>query len=129
MSDLIEPFNKSELSEKEVHLLMKRINDGRIKPSELPHFTDGEGYGLSDAQVKKGLDWLRNLWKSPRGVERKNNPFGAREQAILDDKGASIRLRDVYSERGNYYYPYYEVTGDNTSFGYYVSGGEVHILG
>lgn len=124
MSDLLEPFKKEELSEKEVHLLLKRINDGRIKPSDISSWP----FKLSDSQVAKGKAWLMNLWKSPRGVERKNNPFAAGEQGVLESF-KTIELADVYSERGNYYYPYYRVISDSGSFEYYVSGGEIHILG
>lgn len=126
MSDLFEPFRKDTLSEREVRLLMKRINDGRIKPGD-----DGLSfpYKLTDSQVEKGRKWLMNLWKSPRGVERKNNPYGYREQEILDNF-KTIEFVDVYSERGNYYYPYYRVYSTKGNYmEYYVSGGEVHILG
>lgn len=34
-------------------------------------------------QTRKGIAWLRNLWQTPKGTERKGNPFAAREQAVL----------------------------------------------
>jgi len=128
----IDDFKKDVLTERDVALLMRRINSGKIKPKDLfeaiPLLDSGEGLGLTKEQQEKGRKWLVNQWKTPSGVERKNNPFGYREQDVLENF-KEIRLRDFYSERGNYYYPYYEVIGGDSSFEYYVSGGQVHILG
>ena len=71
---------------------------------------------ITPEQTKKGLDWLMNKWKTPRGVVRKNNPFNRKQQAILEnfdhfelvtffDKGNGFRrwmmpLYRVYSKHG-----------------------------
>lgn len=86
---------------------------------------------LCEDQVKKGYDWLIDQWKSATGKERKNNPFGYREQAILENFN-TITFWGYY-DAGNawhsYYLPLYLVSGNNTTFEYYVSGGEIHIIG
>jgi hypothetical protein len=105
--------NKPELKE----LIDKALNCSEIE--------------LCEDQVKKGYDWLVDQWKSVTGKERKNNPFGYREQAILENFN-TITFWGYY-DAGNawrsYYLPLYLVSGDNTTFEYYVSGGEIHIIG
>jgi hypothetical protein len=123
------PFEKEKLTESEVNLLTRRINAQTIKASEVEHIKDGTGYDLTEEQSNKGLAYLRNQDKTPKGQEKENSPFRAREQEILYDNSANIRLKDVYSERGNYYYPVYEVNSSKGTFDYYVSGGKVHIIG
>jgi len=48
-------------------------------------FGENAPYSITPEQTTKGLDWLFNLRFTMRGKERKNNPFGYREQSILDD--------------------------------------------
>ena len=48
-------------------------------------FGENAPYSITPAQTTKGFDWLFNLRFTARGKERKNNPFGYREQSILDD--------------------------------------------
>lgn len=122
-------LKKITLSEQEVNLLMRRINDRKIKPSDVYRIKNGTGYKLTQAQNNKGYRFLMNAWKTPRGVERTNNPFGYREWTILE-KFREIKLIDVYSPRGNYYYPYYRVYAkDGDSFEYVYYAGQIHILG
>jgi len=122
-------LTKSTLSEKEVKLLQRRINDKKINPGEVPRIRNGNGYNLSKEQSHKGLLWLRDKWKSPTGKERSDNPFGYREEEIIKDPKAKVRLKDFYSERGNWYVPLYEVEGNETSMEYYISGGKINIVG
>lgn len=92
-----------------------------------------EGIKLSDEQVTKGYQWLNNLWLTPRGIERKNNPFGYREQNALENF-ETITLKGYY-DAGNYhrsyFIPLYDVytTNDGYGFEYYVNGGQIHITG
>jgi hypothetical protein len=126
---------KKTLTEQEVNLMMRRINSGKLatlhENRQLSHvqvkFPD-EGFKLTKSQQEKGYKWLMNLWKTPRGIERKNNPFGWREQDVLDNF-EEIRLIDVYSDRGYYYVPYYRVESKDSSFEYCIYGGQIHILG
>jgi hypothetical protein len=88
---------------------------------------------LAPEQVAQGVSWLKNLWKTPAGKERKNNPFGYREQDVLNKDDVNISLRDYYdaSRYGErpYYIPLYEVCSAGGSFEYYVFGGQIHIVG
>jgi hypothetical protein len=86
---------------------------------------------LSEEQVQKGKDWLMDQWKSPKGAERKNNPFGYREQDILDNF-STITFNGYYDAGNRYhssYLPLYLVSGNETTFEYYVSGGQIKIIG
>lgn len=109
---------RGKATQEEKRLLLDALNEGNLT--------------LSKAQNEKGLAWLMDQWKTPRGVERKNNPFGYREQAILENF-SHFELRSVYdgSRYGSpaYYLPLYECVGNNTSFEYYVHGGQIHITG
>lgn len=92
-----------------------------------------DGLSLSTEQVNKGLTWLNNLWMSPTGKERKNNPFGYREQAVLEDKTATISMYGYY-DAGNAYHswnvPIYLVSSKTQgTFEYIVKGGEISIIG
>lgn len=86
---------------------------------------------LSADQSQKGYDFLMNVWKTPRGIERKNSPFGYREQAILENF-SRFELKDFYNA-GNthhdFYLPLYEcISKDGNSFEYYYNG-KVNIVG
>lgn len=86
---------------------------------------------LSSAQQTQGFDFLKNAWKTPRGIERKNNPFGYREQEILKN-GTDISLKGFYdaSTYGGtaFYIPIYSVNSKGGSFEYYYNG-EINIIG
>ncbi len=118
---------KTKLNEREVNLLKRRINDGKISYRELG-FID---YDLTADQVKKGYNWLMNQWKTPKGVERKNNPFSYREQHILQNM-KTIRLTGFYNA-GNrfrsYMTPIYSVYSKDMKFDYIIQGGEIEIVG
>jgi len=86
---------------------------------------------ISDAQNQKGYEFLMDQRFTPTGKERLNNPFGYREQAILDNF-SHFTVKDWYNA-GNayndYYLPLYEcVSKDGNSFEYYYNG-KVNIVG
>jgi len=133
MAPTKDPFaefkGKQKLTEREVNLLLRRLNSGMIKASQLRR----GGYALTPDQVEKGRKWLMNLWVTPTGAERKNNPFGYREEAILETF-QTIRLAEVtdispYHAPHPFYVPVYEVVGKEGSFVYYLSGGKINIVG
>jgi len=70
---------------------------------------------LSPEQNKKGYDFLQDQRTTPNGKERENNPFGYREEAILDN----FSHFTLYS--------FYNV-GNDTNFEYYYNG-KVNIIG
>ena len=47
---------KQRLTEREVNLMKKRLNEGKIKITQLRN----GGYALTDDQVRKGKAWLRS---------------------------------------------------------------------
>lgn len=95
------------------------------------HWQDNE-ISISHEQAQKGLTFLLNQWKTPKGQQRKNNPFGYREQAILENS-PTFALNSLYNAGNAYmdnYLPLYVVTAkDGGSFEYYYHNGEVHITG
>ena len=80
-------------------------------------------YSITPEQTTKGLDWLFNLRFTARGKERKNNPFGYREQSILDDFDR-FELSGLYDDSDGYngfhnFKPIYKViASDGESFDY-----------
>ena len=127
MGKKVDFANMKVVSEKDIKLATRRINAGQMKPRDF--FNDNyEPKRLTKEQERKALKWLMNLWKTPVGRERKNNPFGYREENVLKNF-KRMYIKDWYSPRGNYYYPYYLVDGGNSSFEYVVYGGKIHILG
>jgi len=87
---------------------------------------------LSGDQTKKGYSFLMKQWKTDSGKERKNNPFGYREQAILENF-RDFTLKSLYDNskygQSPYYLPLYSCNSkDGNSFEYYYDG-KVHIVG
>lgn len=127
------------ISEKQIALIGRRLNAGREIGKDTKTGTDLEilytyaqedGLKISQEQTKKGLDWLMNLWKTPAGKERKNNPFGYREQEALES--FQYFTYDGHINAGTYstwYAPLYTVVGKDCTFQYYVSGGQPQIVG
>jgi len=121
----IDLINKTILTENEVNLIKRRLNDGKIKIEDLK-----EEYDLTSDQIQKGKSYLMNQWKSPTGKVRANNPFGYRETNILEDF-KTINLYGFHNI-GNYtpfYVPIYSVRSSNNGFEYYVDYKGVNIYG
>lgn len=82
-------------------------------------------------QSQKGYDFLMNQWKTPTGAERKNNPFGYREQRILENF-SNFTLKSLYNAGtahiDNYLPLYYCNSKDSNGFEYYYDG-KVNIVG
>jgi len=110
------------ITEQQINLITRRLNGG--EKIDLSEIWDNP-IELTDEQNKKGFDFLYNQWKTPKGVERKNNPFGYREENILA-KFTGFELAGFY-DAGNYgnsfFVPLYNCCGDNNAFQYYYSGG------
>jgi hypothetical protein len=122
------------ITENQINLIKRRLNSGK-DDSELDELLDyiNENHPkLSDEQNKKGYEFLMNLWKSPTGKERINNPFGYREQNVLEN----FEYFELSHFRNDYYgvFPVYNVIGKspNTSFSgsfQYYYDGKVNIIG
>jgi hypothetical protein len=121
------------ITEKEINLIKMRMNNNRVDEStqEVIDYIWDNSPELTPDQNKKGIDYLRNVWKSPTGKERTNNPFGYREQEILDTF-QYFELRGFYDAGNRYikfYVPLYNCVGADSSFEYAFYNGKVNILG
>lgn len=117
------------ISEREILLLKRRKNNGEEFDESI--FWDGE-IMTDENQAKKGYNFLINQWKTSRGLERKNNPFGYREQdAINSFVGFRfVGFHDLSKyDQNAFYVPIYECIGNNASFQYYYYNGVVNIIG
>lgn len=72
------------ITEREVNLIKKRLNDPRTGGIKRRIFANGT-LKLTPEQTEKGIKWLLNKYKTPRGVVRKNNPFNKKQAAILEN--------------------------------------------
>ena len=120
------------IEEREMNLLKNRLNNKGEGYKLINDFDfAGEETQIKGTYAKKGLKWLNNLYKSPTGKERKNNPFGYREQLTLETFDGFYF--DGFFDAGNmfnsFYVPIYTVAGDNNSFQYYMAGGKIEIIG
>lgn len=115
------------ITEREVLLLKNRFGRG-VKEANIEDIIR-----ISEEQKLKGLKWLRNIYKTPKGKERKNNPFGYREQRILDAPDHEIKCYIIgfYNIGGyiDFYVPIYRYEHDEYHFDYYVACGECIIIG
>ncbi len=128
---------QDELSEKDVRLLMRRINEdlsweggnSRLGPTGsaiLNRLLEKEQYKLSPEQVEKGRAWLMKHYK---------NDMGYREKDVMDRFETITLIGTAPGERNNYQYPYYRVKskpdaeGHRSTFEYKVEGGQLYILG
>ena len=115
--------SRGMITEREISLLKKRANAGDRDAANFWPCVE-----TTPEQSAKGFAWLKNLYKTPRGVERKNNPFGYREIDIIDNyAGENFTFKGFY-DAGRYgfhnYVPVYELGGME----YYVAG-QIQIIG
>ena len=125
---------RGTITEKEILLIKRRLNDGTYKTADIEGIYDLK---LTQEQNTKGFNWLFDKWKSAKtGTERKNNPYGSREENVLETF-KEIKFMD-FNDQANYYQseagihnyvPLYRVEGTEGSFEYYVQGGEPSIVG
>ena len=114
------------ITENEIRTICRRLNAGTMHIHELqPIWDKEEGVNITPEQAKKGYTWLMNQWKTPAGKERKNNPFGYREQEILENF-SEIVLFGFY-DFGRWYHRYAPLY--YCGFEYYVQGGKINIVG
>lgn len=119
---------RGTITEQELLLLKRRASSGDGYADTI---TGDDEIELSPEQIEKGYAWLMNQWKSPAGKERKNNPFGYREQDVLEGQSLTMYFDQFYnpSRYSDFYVPVYTVSSSNGSFQYYVNDGEVNIIG
>lgn len=123
------------ITEQQIGLIGRRLNAKRdLKEVQAIYdLATEEGIEVTGEKAQKGFEWLWNLYKSPTGKERSNNPYGIREQNMLET-GLGHFTYDGHFDAGNAYHSFYVplysfVDKEGFSFQYYVSGGEIHIIG
>ena len=139
--DYIKLANKVGWSEKELNAFKNFISKGTDSSRDAleafydnPLIEDADGIALSSDQVKKGFKYLKNLGFTPTGKKRSNSPFGYREEHIVKNP-YSIEIIDFYQPSffSSFRVPVYQATGgprgDRESMDYYVSGGQISIIG
>lgn len=126
-------FETGKITENELIALNSFYN----KSTDNKAFIDDLMYGekqieeleLTPEQNEKGHKFLQELRFTPTGKERLNNPFGYREENILDNF-SHFTFCGFYSERGTYYIRMYNCYSKNGNcFQYYYAGGEMNIIG
>jgi hypothetical protein len=142
-TDKFEPFRgKTSLTEGEVNLMKTRLNRGDISRNQMPD----DGYNLTASQCDKGVAWLRKRHTKLGYRELKalgvstdksgdivRNSRGSPEWHTMDN--TRMTLIDWYPQYNPYtgkvifHYPVYEVSGHDSSFQYYIMGGEIHLVG
>lgn len=114
---------KGFITEREILLLKRRANAGDKEAAKFWPCIECTG-----EQTEKAHKWLKNLYVTPNGKERKNNPFGYREMNIINNwNGEKAEFKGFY-DAGRYgfhnYLPVYGFGGME----YYVCGG-IQIIG
>ena len=128
-------ISRGYITEREIITLKSRINRARFGRNSdkydpwqdfntmYDHF-NGE-IPISLEQTQKGLSWCMDQWKTARGIQRKHNPFGDREQSVLESFQRFF-LVDFYAA-GNYvpfFVPVYRTEGEKNYFDYYAGIGK-----
>ena len=128
-SNLLKEISKREIiTEKEINLIKNRSN--RLQKDLFDY--DIDPIEVTSEQTEKGLKWLLNQYQTPKGQIRKNNPFGYREIEVLKSENPKAYFNGLYNAGNHFrvfYVPIYEYVSDKGSFEYYVSGGEINIIG
>lgn len=125
------------ITEKQISLIGRRLNAKKdLKEVEALYLAaSNEEVFVTPEQAQKGFDWLMNLYKTPTGAIRKNNPFGNREMDALDS-GLKAFSYDGHFDAGDayvsWYAPIYTFYGNNGltfQYYYYLGGGVINIIG
>lgn len=120
----LQPFAKRQLTELDVHLLSRRMNDGKISEEEAIAIMPRDGWELESDQVEKGRKWLNNIWKNRYGIVKSSSPFEHQQEAALQSF-RTAKLVGMESDDGKYFYPRYRIIGTQGRFDYSVKGGNI----
>lgn len=108
------------IEENEIALLKRRRNRGERIEIENP-------IPVSYEQAQKGFAWLWDKYQTPRGAERKNNPFSNSEATALEwakMHGARFAFNGLYGTGNNWHEPIYELITPICDIQYIVSLGQ-----
>lgn len=93
------------IEENEILLLKRRRNRGEQIEIENP-------IPVSYEQAQKGFAWLWDKYQTPRGAERKNNPFSNSEATALEwakMHGARFTFEGFYTTGRDWHEPIYRL--------------------
>lgn len=127
-SDLIKEIEATKtITERQIKLLQRRANAG---DKEADFW--GDEIEVDEEYSTKLYKWIYNLYKSPTGKIRKNNPFGYREFEILDNyKGERFDFVGFYDNGNRYrsfFLPLYRLCAGGYSMEFYFDG-KLNIVG
>lgn len=108
------------INENEILLLKRRRNRGERIQIENP-------IPVSYDQAQKGFAWLWDKYRTPRGAERKNNPFSNPEEKALEwakMHGARFTFNGFYGTGNNWHEPIYELITPICDIQYIVTLGQ-----
>lgn len=109
------------INENEILLLKRRRNRGERIQIENP-------IPVSYDQAQKGFAWLCDKYRTPRGAERKNNPFSNSEEKALEwakMHGARFTFNGFYGTGNNWHEPIYELITPICDIQYIVTLGQI----
>jgi hypothetical protein len=123
----LETLKAGNLTKQALTTIMTRVNNHK---HEIPSLEDE--ITLDAEHIEQGRAWLYNLAWTPTGKVRKNNPFGYREESILQ-AFETITLSDFYNHNsgyGDFYTPVYTVKSkQGFTFSYTLRSGGIYITG
>lgn len=102
------------ITEREINLCKNRANRG-IDVWDIFDQKNNFNLGITDEQTAKGLAWLFDKWKTPKGRVRKHNPFNQKQQAILSHfkEFRLVDFRDCGNWLVSWYLPVYRVISEH----------------
>lgn len=109
------------INENEILLLKRRRNRGERIQIENP-------IPVSHDQAQKGFAWLWDKYRTPRGAERKNNPFSNPEVKALEwakMRGVRFTFDGFYGTGNNRHEPIYELITPICDIQYIVTLGQI----
>ena len=105
-ANILATITSGEITEGQIGGLKRKLNWCDIDHNYYNELLEIHRPKVTKEQAAKGLAWLLNQWKTPKGNERKNNPFGSREETILDDF-SHFELVGMYGDWNEYYGEYH----------------------
>jgi hypothetical protein len=122
---------KGKIEEREIISMKSLINRNEDARRIIFDALNDVELELSESQNQKGYGFLMNQWKTPRGLVRKNNPFGYREQDALDNFShfTLYSFYDAGNRHHSFYLPIYQLYARGGGGFEYYYNGKVNIIG
>lgn len=104
-----EILKRGVITEREINLIKRRMNRGAS--NGMYRILRKGALQITPEQTQKGIAWLMNLYQTPKGAIRKNNPFSKKQAEVLKAfrKFEFIGFIDCGTWVCSRYYPAYRV--------------------